>query len=62
MYRWYEMISVYRMTINEVIHEEFGRRYHERIDFSMDIQHLQDPEGDRVDVVLSSEFLPYQTY
>lgn len=62
IYRWYEIISVYGVTIKELIHEEFGDGIMSAIDFSMDIKREADPKGDRVRVVLSGKFLPYKTY
>lgn len=62
IYRWYEIVNVYGMTIKELIHEEFGDGIMSAIDFSMDIQREADPKGDRVNVVLSGKFLPYKTY
>lgn len=62
IYRWYEVVSVYGMTIKELIHEEFGDGIMSAIDFSMDIQRQPDPKGDRVNVVLSGKFLPYKSY
>ncbi|WP_334190511.1 cyanase [Noviherbaspirillum sp.] len=62
IYRWYEIVNVYGMTIKELIHEEFGDGIMSAIDFSMDIQREPDPKGDRVNVVLSGKFLPYKTY
>jgi cyanate lyase len=32
------------------------------IDFRMDIERQPDPNGDRVNVVLSGKFLPYKQY
>ena len=62
IYRWYEIVSVYGTTIKELIHEEFGDGIMSAIDFSMDIQRQPDPNGDRVNVVLSGKFLPYKSY
>lgn len=62
IYRWYEVVNVYGSTIKELIHEEFGDGIMSAIDFSMDIVREQDPNGDRVNVVLSGKFLPYKTY
>ena len=62
IYRWYEVVSVYGMTIKELIHEEFGDGIMSAIDFNMDIQREADPKGDRVNVVLSGKFLPYKQY
>lgn len=62
IYRWYEVVNVYGSTIKELIHEEFGDGIMSAIDFSMDIQCEENPNGDRVNVVLSGKFLPYKTY
>ena len=62
IYRWYEIVNVYGMTIKELIHEEFGDGIMSAIDFSMDIKREPDPKGDRVNVVLSGKFLPYKSY
>ena len=62
IYRWYEVVSVYGTTIKELIHEEFGDGIMSAIDFSMDIQREANPNGDRVNVVLSGKFLPYKSY
>tara|TARA_R110001592_G_scaffold83616_2_gene247657 strand:+ start:38246 stop:38695 length:450 start_codon:yes stop_codon:yes gene_type:complete len=62
IYRWYELVSVYGSTIKELIHEEFGDGIMSAIDFSMDLQRQEDPNGDRVNIVMSGKFLPYKTY
>ncbi len=62
IYRWYEVVSVYGSTIKELTHEEFGDGIMSAIDFSMDIQRENNPNGDRVRVVLSGKFLPYKSY
>ena len=62
IYRWYEVVNVYGSTIKELIHEEFGDGIMSAIDFSMDIQREENPNGARVNVVLSGKFLPYKTY
>jgi len=62
IYRWYEIVNVYGSTIKELIHEEFGDGIMSAIDFSMDIQRDENPNGDRVNIVLSGKFLPYKTY
>ncbi|WP_299180315.1 cyanase [uncultured Neptuniibacter sp.] len=62
IYRWYEVVNVYGSTIKELIHEEFGDGIMSAIDFSMDIQREENPNGDRVNVVLSGKFLPYRSY
>ena len=62
IYRWYEVVSVYGMTIKELIHEEFGDGIMSAIDFKMDLQREPDPQGDRVKITMSGKFLPYKTY
>ena len=62
IYRWYEVVNVYGSTIKELIHEEFGDGIMSAIDFSMDIKREEDPNGDRVNVVLSGKYLPYKQY
>ena len=62
IYRWYEVVNVYGSSIKELIHEEFGDGIMSAIDFSMDIQREENPNGDRVNVVLSGKFLPYKSY
>lgn len=62
IYRLYEVISVYGMTMKELIHEEFGDGIMSAIDFSMDIQRENNPAGDRVNIALSGKFLPYKSY
>lgn len=62
IYRLYEVISVYGLTIKELIHEEFGDGIMSAIDFSMNIQRENNPAGDRVNILLSGKFLPYKTF
>ncbi len=62
IYRFYELVNVYGTTFKELIHEEFGDGIMSAIDFSLDIQREQDPQGDRVKVVLSGKFLPYKQF
>ncbi|HEX8349018.1 MAG TPA: cyanase [Hymenobacter sp.] len=62
IYRWYELVSVYGTTIKELIHEEFGDGIMSAIDFSMDITREPNPNGDRVNIVMSGKFLPYKSY
>ena len=62
IYRFYELISIYGTTFKELIHEEFGDGIMSAIDFKMDMQRQNDPNGDRVQIVMSGKFLPYKTY
>ena len=62
IYRFYELISVYGTTYKALIHEEFGDGIMSAIDFRMDMQRESDPNGDRVQILMSGKFLPYKTY
>jgi cyanate lyase len=62
IYRFYELVSVYGTTFKELIHEEFGDGIMSAIDFKMDMQRQADPNGDRVNIVMSGKFLPYKQY
>ncbi len=62
IYRFYELISVYGTTFKALIHEEFGDGIMSAIDFRMDLQREADPNGDRVQILMSGKFLPYKTY
>jgi cyanate lyase len=62
IYRFYEIVGVYGQSIKEVIHEEFGDGIMSAIDFSMTIDRIPDPKGDRVQVVLNGKFLPYRAF
>ncbi|MBV1915834.1 MAG: cyanase [Pseudomonadales bacterium] len=62
IYRFYELVNVYGTTFKELIHEEFGDGIMSAIDFKMDLQREPDPNGDRVNIVMSGKFLPYKSY
>ena len=62
VYRFHELISVYGTTIKELIHEEFGDGIMSAIDFKMNLEREPNDAGDRVRIVLSGKFLPYESY
>jgi cyanate lyase len=62
IYRFYELVNVYGTALKALIHEEFGDGIMSAIDFSMDLQRQNDPNGDRVKIVMSGKFLPYKSY
>ena len=62
IYRFYELVNVYGASIKALIHEEFGDGIMSAIDFSMDLQREANPNGDRVNIVMSGKFLPYKSY
>lgn len=60
IYRFYEVLQVYGPAIKSLIHEEFGDGIMSAINFSLDVERVPDPAGDRVKVTLEGKFLPYQ--
>lgn len=58
IYRFYEIIQVYGKPMKAIIHEKFGDGIMSAIDFSMDIERKEDPNGDRVVITLDGKFLP----
>jgi cyanate lyase len=62
IYRFYEIIQVYGYPIKEVIHEKFGDGIMSAIDFTLDIDKVEDPKGDRVRVTMNGKFLPYKKW
>jgi len=62
VYRWYEIVGVYGETIKEIIKDKFGDGIMSAIDFTMDIEKQEDPNGDRVVVTMNGKFLPYKSW
>jgi cyanate lyase len=62
VYRFYEIMQVYGMPMKAVIHEKFGDGIMSAIDFTLDIDKVEDPKGDRVRVTMSGKFLPYKKW
>jgi len=62
IYRFYELVNVYGTTFKALIHEEFGDGIMSAIDFNMDLKRESDPNGDRVNIVMSGKFLPYKSF
>lgn len=62
VYRLYEIIGVYGPTLKEVIQEKFGDGIMSAIDFSMEVDKVEDPKGDRVLLTLNGKFLPYKSW
>ncbi|HET7480105.1 MAG TPA: cyanase [Rubrobacteraceae bacterium] len=60
IYRIHEITQVYGTTIKALIHEEFGDGIMSAINFNMDIERVENPEGDRVRITYEGKFLPYQ--
>ncbi|NJP11133.1 MAG: cyanase [Leptolyngbyaceae cyanobacterium RU_5_1] len=62
VYRFYEIMQVYGMPIKDVIQEKFGDGIMSAIDFTLDIEKVEDPKGDRVKVIMNGKFLPYKKW
>ena len=62
IYRLYEIVLVYGETIKEVIHEKAGDGIMSAIDFSMDIEKEENPNGDRIKITLDGKFLAYKKW
>jgi cyanate lyase len=62
IYRFYEIIQVYGYPIKEIIHEKFGDGIMSAIDFTLDIDKVEDPKGDRVQITMNGKFLEYKKW
>jgi len=62
LYRFYEIVGVYGETIKQLIGEKFGDGIMSAIDFSMHIEKVPDPKGDRVKITMNGKFLQYKTW
>jgi cyanate lyase len=62
IYRFFEICFVYGPTLKEVIQEKFGEGIMSAIDFSMHVDKVEDPKGDRVKVTMNGKFLPYRKW
>lgn len=62
IYRFYEIMQVYGMPIKAIIHEMFGDGIMSAIDFTIDIDKVEDPKGERVKVVFEGKFLSYKKW
>ena len=62
IYRFHEITLVYGTTLKELIHEKFGDGIMSAIDFTMEVDWVEDPKGDRVKVTMCGKFLPYKRW
>jgi cyanate lyase len=62
IYRLHEITQVYGTSIKAVIQEKFGDGIMSAIDFTLDIQRIEDPKGDRVELTYNGKFLPYKKW
>jgi cyanate lyase len=62
MYRFYEILCVYGTSLKEVIQEKCGDGIMSAIDFTLSVDKVNDPKGDRVVVTMNGKFLPYRRF
>jgi len=62
IYRFYEIMQVYGLPMKDVIQEKFGDGIMSAIDFSIEVDKVEDPKGDRVLVKMCGKFLPYKKW
>ena len=62
IYRFYEIMQVYGLPLKDVIQEKFGDGIMSAIDFTLDVDKVEDPAGDRVKVTMCGKFLPYKKW
>ncbi|GCD42397.1 cyanase [Streptomyces paromomycinus] len=59
LYRFHEMLQVYGTTLKALIHEQFGDGIISAVNFRLDIQKVDDPEGgSRAVITLDGKYLP----
>ncbi|MFH8596432.1 cyanase [Streptomyces rimosus] len=59
LYRFHEMLQVYGTTLKALIHEQFGDGIISAVNFRLDIQKVEDPEGgSRAVITLDGKYLP----
>ncbi|PVU96836.1 hypothetical protein BB561_000914 [Smittium simulii] len=62
LYRLHEALSVYGPGIRSVIQEKFGDGVMSAVDFTVKLDKLETPKGDRVVLTMDGKFLPYKTW
>jgi len=62
LYRLTEMMQAYGPAIKAVINEMFGDGAMSGIDFKMDVERVENPNGARVKITLDGKFLPFNKF
>jgi len=63
IYRFYEIVQVYGSTLKALVHEKFGDGIISAINFKLDIQAVDDPEGGkRAVITLDGKYLPTKPF
>ena len=59
IYRFYEMVQVYGTTLKALVHEKFGDGIISAINFRLNIEKVEDPDGGhRAVITLDGKYLP----
>jgi cyanate lyase len=61
-YRFQEILYVYGSTLKALVEEKFGPGIMSAIDFTMDVEKVPDPKGDRVKITMNGKFLGYKKW
>ncbi len=62
IYRFFEIAYVYGDSMKSVAQELFGDGIMSAIDFTLDVDKVKDPKGDRVKITMNGKFLPYKKW
>jgi cyanate lyase len=62
IYRLYEIVGVYGETLKELIQEKGGDGIMSAIDFTMSVDKVPNPKGDRIELKMSGKFLAYNRW
>ena len=62
IYRLYEIVQVFGYPFKSVVHEKFGDGIMSAIDYTFHVEKEENPNGDRVKVIMSGKFLPYKKF
>lgn len=63
IYRFYEIVQIYSSTLKALIHEKFGDGIMSAINFRLDIQKVEDPDGGhRAVITLDGKYLPAKAF
>ncbi|WP_416739625.1 cyanase [Pseudomonas sp. NFX71] len=63
IYRFYEMIQIYGTTLKALVHEQFGDGIFSAINFKLNMQKVEDPEGGhRAVITLDGKSLPLRPF
>jgi cyanate lyase len=62
IYRFYEIVGVYGQTLKELIQEKGGDGIMSAIDFTMSVDKVPHPKGDRIEITMSGKFLAYNRW